>query len=165
MRKKEQMDQESNTQSTFSDSETAGHKVTHLDMEETGTKTLMTKEKYWNKQGLNWAKLSSNWAFFACLLNYFPAYLGYCPVITVNSDRPKSNTSHPLNFHQLYLVNFKFIMYWPVGGGSLLRNVTPSYPLPQKLPKRLSTSYLLTIYGQFQAASLLSRVGGGGWGW
>ena len=46
MRKKEQMDQESNTQSTFSDSETAGHKVTHLDMEETGTKTLMTKEKY-----------------------------------------------------------------------------------------------------------------------
>ena len=25
-------------------------------------------------------------------------------------------------------------------------------------------SYLLTIYGQFQAASLLSRVGGGGWG-
>ena len=29
--------------------------------------------------------------------------------------------------------------------------------------KGLSTSYLLTIFCQFQAASLLSRVGGGGW--
>ena len=37
-------------------------------------------------------------------------------------------------------------------------------PDTQKSPSRLSTSYLLTIYGQFQAASLLSRVGGGGVG-
>ena len=41
----------------------------------------------------------------------------------------------------------------------------PLHPTPchQKSPSRLSTSYLLTIYGQYQAASLLSRVGGGRW--
>ena len=38
-------------------------------------------------------------------------------------------------------------------------------PLHQKSPSRLSTSYLLAIHGQFQAASLLSRVGGGEGGW
>ena len=37
----------------------------------------------------------------------------------------------------------------------------PLHPTPchQKSPSRLSTSYLLTIYGQYQAASILSRVG------
>ena len=33
-------------------------------------------------------------------------------------------------------------------------------PCHQKSPSRLSIPYLMTIYGQFQAASLLSRVGG-----
>ena len=33
------------------------------------------------------------------------------PLLTVNSNHPKSHTSHPLNFHWLYLVNFKFMIY------------------------------------------------------
>ena len=38
-------------------------------------------------------------------------------------------------------------------------------PCHQKSPSRLSITYLLTIYNQFQAATLLSRgwVGGGEW--
>ena len=35
-------------------------------------------------------------------------------------------------------------------------------PLHQKSPSTLSTSYLLAIHGQFQAASLLSQVRVGG---
>ena len=85
-----------------------------------------------NKLGLNWAKLSSNWNWgllyyiddyqlplqqpvnlldylHAYLLSYFPLYLP----TTVNSNRPKSHTSYPLNFHRLYLVNFKFMIYLP----------------------------------------------------
>ena len=102
----------------------------------------------------------------ACLLTFLYTCLQRrpnCPLLTVNSNRPKSHNSHPLNFHRLYLVNFKFMIYLPGWDGSLLCSATPSYPCHQKLPTRLSTSYLLTIYGQFQAASLLSLVGGGGW--
>ena len=101
----------------------------------------------------------------ACLLTFLYTCLQRrpnCPLLTVNSNRPKSHNRHPLNFHRLYLVNFKFMIYLPGWDGSLLCSATPSYPCHQKLPTRLSTSYLLTIYGQFQAASLLSLVGGGG---
>ena len=103
----------------------------------------------------------------ACLLTFLYTCLQRrpnCPLLTVNSNRPKSHNRHPLNFHRLYLVNFKFMIYLPGWDGSLLCSATPNYPCHQKLPTRLSTSYLLTIYGQFQAASLLSWgwVGGGG---
>ena len=58
------------------------------------------------------------------------------PVITVNSNHSKLQTSHPLIFHQLYLVYFRFrMLYLPGLGGSLLSSVTPSYPLPPKIPK------------------------------
>ena len=106
-------------------------------------------------------------SFHACLLTYFPISLSHrrpnCPAITVNPNWPKSYTSHPLDFHRLYLVNFKFMIYLPGWDGSILGSATQSYPCHQKSPSRLSTSYLLTIYGQFQAASLLSLVGGGWW--
>ena len=53
--------------------------------------------------------------------------------ITVNSNWPKLHTSHPLNFHRLYMANFKFEIYLPGLSGSLLSSATPSYPLPQKM--------------------------------
>ena len=43
-----------------------------------------------------------------CLLTFQYTYL-----LTVNSNRPKSHNSYPLNFHRLYLVNFKFMIYLP----------------------------------------------------
>ena len=75
-----------------------------------------------------------------------------------DSNRPKSHTSHPLNFRRLYLVNFNFLIYLPGEGGSLLFSVTPCYPLSPKITK-LTIHQLPT--DQFQAASLLSQ----GWGW
>ena len=41
-----------------------------------------------------------------CLLTFQYTYL-----LTVNSNHPKSHNSYPLNFHRLYLVNFKFMIY------------------------------------------------------
>ena len=81
------------------------------------------------------------------------------PGITVNSNCPKSRTSHPLILilgqYQIY-----DIMLARVGWFS-------SIHCHSKLPhatKNRQADYppanLLTIYGQFQAASLLSWVGG-----
>ena len=81
----------------------------------------------------------------ACLLTFLYTCLQRrpnSPLLTVNSNHPKSHNSHPLNFHRLYLVNFKFMIYLPKQGGSLLCSAIPCY--------------LLAKYGQFQAASLLS---------
>ena len=47
-----------------------------------------------------------------CMLTCFLTFL-YTYLLTVNSNHPKSHTSYPLNFHRLYLVNFKFMIYLP----------------------------------------------------
>ena len=62
----------------------------------------------------------------ACLLTFLYTCLQRrpnCPLLTVNSNRPKSHTSHPPNFHQLYLVNFKINL--PDLGESALSSATP----------------------------------------
>ena len=65
--------------------------------------------------------------------NYFE--LLYPPVIKFNSNRPKSHTSHPLDFHRLYLVNFKFMIHLPGLGGSPLSRAISSYPHLPKFTK------------------------------
>ena len=95
----------------------------------------------------------------ACLPAYFLSYICLptymrpnCPEITVNSN-PKSSTSHPLNFHRLYLVNF--MINWL----GLELQATPCH---QKSPSRISTCCLLIIHSQFQAASTFPEIDGGG---
>ena len=89
--------------------------------------------------------------------------------MTANYNCPNLHTSHTLNFHLSYLANFKSKIYLTLYGGFPQPSANVSLlatPLQQKSPSRLSTSYLLAIHGQFQAASLLSRVGRvGGWVW
>ena len=63
-----------------------------------------------------------------------------------NSNRPKSHTSYPLNFHRLYIVNFKFLIYLPGGMGLFYALPLQATPCQQNSPSRLSTFYLLTIY-------------------
>ena len=60
-----------------------------------------------NNLGLNWAKLSSHATvtglyLLACLLTFLYTCLYRilnCPVTTVNSNRPKSHSRCPLDFH------------------------------------------------------------------
>ena len=96
----------------------------------------------------------------ACLLTFLYICLHRrpnCPVITVNSNCPKSHTSCPLNFHQLYLVNFKFKIYLPGFGGSPLSSAPPSYRLPPKINKQ-------TILLTRPISSCISTFPGvGGW--
>ena len=64
----------------------------------------------------------------ACLLTFLYTCLyrkPNCPVTTVNSNRPKSHTSHPLKFHWLYLLNFKFMILEFQGPYGPLRNFSP----------------------------------------
>ena len=81
-----------------------------------------------------------------------------CLVITVNSNRPKSHTSHPLNFHRLYLINFKFMIYLPGQGGSFLCSATPCYPLPPKIIKQ--TIHQLPIDHIWSISSCISTFPG-----
>ena len=100
-----------------------------------------------------------------CLLTFLQACLHRrpnCPIIKVNSNRPKSHISHPLNFHRLYFVNFKFMIYLPCWGGSLLCSVTQIYPLPPKITKQtihqLPTDHIWLISSCISTFLI-------GWGW
>ena len=105
----------------------------------------------------------------AYLLTYFQMHQGTLETNpSCNKSQfqpPKLHTSHPLIFHQLYLVYFKFrILYLP--GGSPLSSVTPSStPCHQKSPNRLSTSYLLWPYMVNFKLPLYFPGGGGAWWW
>ena len=104
-----------------------------------------------------------------CLLTFLYAYLNRipnCPVITVNFNHPKSNTSHPFNFPLLYLVNFIFMTYLPGLGGSPLSSATPSYPFSPKNTKQtihqLPTDHISSIS---ICISTFLVDATGGWGW
>ena len=74
----------------------------------------------------------------ACLLTFLYTCLQRrpsSPLLTVNSNRSKSHSSHTLNFRQIYLVN---ILAW-VGWVSSMQ-CHSNIAFHQKSPTRLSTS-------------------------
>ena len=85
----------------------------------------------------------------------------YCPVTTVTSNRTKSHTTCPLDFHWLPSVHLRFKIYFPGLGGSPLSSATLSYPLP---PKNHQADYLLGTYCTNVANfKLYLYFPGGGW--
>ena len=90
-----------------------------------------------------------------------------CPVVTVNSNYPKSQNSHQLNFQWLYLDNLILRIYISRLGAPPLSSATPSYPMPPKISKQ--NIYQLPTVNMWTNSSCISTfprwvgVGVGGW--
>ena len=89
------------------------------------------------------------------VMNYFQP-----PQVT--SSWPNTASSHPLIFHQLYLVNFKFMTYL-VGWFSSIQ-CHPNYPLPPTITKQTIQQLPSDLIWSISSCiSTFPGVSGGGW--